>query len=192
MIGEWCYYKEYFSPETCNRILDLGLKIPAKDAVLGVSGDNKNNDWRRSQVRFIEKTNTQFQFLFDELWKMAIQSNDEWFKFHITRISFLQLAEYSESYQGEYKKHHDVFWMNNDPMYHRKLTCVLQLTNPNDYDGGDFELYDLTGGQYPNKEELRQQGTAIFVPSFTPHAALPVTRGTRYSIAAWFEGPKWR
>ena len=24
------------------------------------------------------------------------------------------------------------------------------------------------------------------------HAALPVTDGTRYSLAAWFDGPKWR
>jgi hypothetical protein len=24
------------------------------------------------------------------------------------------------------------------------------------------------------------------------HKAEPVTRGTRYSLAAWFDGPKWR
>jgi len=53
-----------------------------------------------------------------------------------------------------------------------------------------LELYDLHG--YPNKNELREQGTAIFFPSFITHAALPVTSGLRYSIAAWFDGPKWR
>jgi PKHD-type hydroxylase len=69
------------------------------------------------------------------------------------------------------------------------LTCVIQLTNPGEYEGGDFEMYELT--QYPDKEDLRTQGTAIFLPSFINHAALPVTKGTRYSLAVWFEGPKW-
>jgi predicted 2-oxoglutarate/Fe(II)-dependent dioxygenase YbiX len=45
---------------------------------------------------------------------------------------------------------------------------------------------------YPNAEEMRQQGTVIFFPSFVRHAALPVTEGKRHSIAAWFDGPKWR
>ena len=81
-----------------------------------------------------------------------------------------------------------MFWINNDN-YHRKLTCVIQLTDPSTYEGGDFEMYDLNEG--PNKEELRTQGTVIFLPSFINHAALPVTKGTRYSLAVWFEGPKW-
>jgi len=46
--------------------------------------------------------------------------------------------------------------------------------------------------EYPNPAEMREQGTVIFFPSFTRHAALPVTAGKRYSVAAWFDGPKWR
>ena len=66
---------------------------------------------------------------------------------------------------------------------------MIQLTDPSTYKGGDFEMYDLN--QYPDKEEIRTQGTVSFLPSFIPHAALPVTEGTRYSLAVWFEGPKW-
>jgi PKHD-type hydroxylase len=81
--------------------------------------------------------------------------------------------------------------MNGDPHFHRKLTCVIQLTDPTTYEGGDFEMYDLSQNA-PDKEEIRQQGTAIFLPSFISHAALPVTEGTRHSLAVWMEGPKWR
>jgi PKHD-type hydroxylase len=192
MNGEWCYFRSYFTPGVCKYILDLGLKLPAQDATLGVAGENQDNSYRRSKIRFIQKDNPDFQFLFDELWKMARLANNDWFNFHLSDITYLQLAEYDSSYIGEYKKHHDVFWMNNDPKLHRKLTCVLQLTDPSEYEGGDFELYDLTSGQYPNKQEIKEQGTAVFIPSFITHAALPVTKGTRYSIAAWFDGPKWR
>jgi PKHD-type hydroxylase len=190
MNGEWCYFKSRFSPEQCQKILDLGLKLPQQDAKLGVSGDGSNNEWRKSKVRFIQKDDPNFQWLFDEMWKMALQANDEWFNFHVTKISYIQLAEYDESYQGEYKKHHDVFWMNNDPKHHRKLTAVVQLTDPNTYSGGNLELYDLT--QYPDSNEIKQQGSVIFFPSMFTHAATPVTQGTRYSLACWFDGPKWR
>jgi PKHD-type hydroxylase len=190
MRGEWGYFRSYFNQETCAKILDLGLKITPQVAKLGVDGSSQNNEYRKSKIRFIQKTDTQFQFLFDELWKLAIQANDEFFDFHLSRISYLQLAEYGETDQGEYKRHHDVFWMNNDPKYHRKITCVVQLSNPNDYEGGDFEMYNIQ--QNPDAVEIRQQGTTLFLPSFIEHAALPVTKGTRYSLAAWFDGPKWK
>lgn len=190
MKGEWCYYKKYFSPELCKKILDSGLKLPVQDARLGVAGDGLNSDWRRSKVRFIQKNDPNFQWLFDEMWKLAIEANDRWFGFHISQITYIQLAEYDESYQGEYKKHHDIFYMNNDPYYHRKLTAVVQLTDPNEYSGGNLELYDLT--QYPDSTEIKEQGTVIFFPSFETHAATPVVKGTRYSLACWFDGPKWR
>ncbi len=191
MRGEWCYFKSHFTPEQCSKILEDGLKLPAQDAKLGVAGMSEHDpgDYRKSKIRFIQQANhPQFQWLFDELWLMGMQANRDWFNFHITNLSFIQLAEYDESYSGEYKKHHDVFWVNNDN-YHRKLTCVIQLTDPSTYEGGDFEMYELN--EYPNKDELRTQGTAIFLPSFINHAALPVTKGTRYSLAVWFEGPKW-
>lgn len=190
MRGEWCYFKQAFPPEVCKQILELGLQLPVQDATLGVEGKNVDTQYRKSKVRFISKSDPNFTFLFDSMWKMAIQANDEWFKFHVTKMDYIQLAEYDASYQGEYKKHHDVFWINNDSEYHRKLSAVVQLTDPSTYEGGNLELYELS--QYPDATEMRQQGTAIFFPSMIYHAATPVTRGTRYSLACWFDGPKWR
>lgn len=190
MKGEWCYFRKHFSPEMCQKILELGLKVPGQDAKLGVSGDSERPlaDYRRSKVRFLESSNPDFEFLFDDIWKMGREANREWFNFHVTNLSFIQLAEYDSRYKGEYKRHHDVFWINNDN-YHRKLTCVIQLSDPSAYDGGDFEIF--TDNEKPNPQEVREQGTVIFIPSFVEHQATPVTRGTRYSLAVWFEGPKW-
>jgi PKHD-type hydroxylase len=188
MRGEWCYFSSAFTPEQCDYIIEKGLELPVQD---GTTGGNINHQHRRSKVRFIQKTDSTFTYLFDSLWKMALQANDEWFGFHIQKLNYIQLAEYSADDQGEYKKHHDVFWINNDPYYHRKLTCVVQLSDPSEYDGGDLELYELSLSP-PIPEALRQRGTVIFFPSFIPHAALPVTRGLRRSLAVWFDGPKWR
>lgn len=191
MNGEWCYFKQRFSKEQCETILREGMKLPVEDARIGTVGNELIvSDTRRSKIRFIKKEDPNFAWLFQEIWNMGLQANDEWFNFHISKLSYIQLAEYDESYQGEYQRHHDVFWMNNDPKYHRKLTCVIQLTDPSTYEGGDFEMYDTVS--IPDNQEIRTQGTALFIPSFLPHAATPVTKGTRYSLAVWFDGPKWR
>jgi PKHD-type hydroxylase len=190
MRGEWCYFKSHFTPDECNTILQIGLTLPEQDATIGVEGAIVDKDVRKSKIRFIQKNDIRFEWLFDRLWKMAVQANDEWFNFNVSKITYLQLAEYDSSYLGEYKIHKDVFWVNTDPKYHRKLSCIVQLSDPATYEGGNFELHYLSTS-YPDANEIRQQGSAIFLPAFIDHAATPVTSGKRYSLAAWFDGPKW-
>jgi PKHD-type hydroxylase len=165
--------------------------IPIQEALVGTNQTTHlNTDSRRSKIRFIYAGDWRFNYVFDELWKMALSANNDFFNLHLSRLNFIQLAEYDASYQGEYKEHHDVFWLNGDPFYHRKLSCIIQLSDPNTYEGGDFEITDAETA--PNVNDMRQQGTGIFFPSLIRHKANPVTKGTRYSIAAWFDGPKWR
>lgn len=190
MKGEWCYFQSHFTPQQCKKIIEDASKLPVQQATLGVDGETVLTEYRRSKVRFIHKTDPTFTWLFDELWKMAIQCNDEWFQLHISKLDYMQLAEYDSDYLGEYKEHHDVFWINGDSPYHRKLTCVVQLSDPMTYDGGNLELTESV--ESPNPENIRAQGTAIFFPSLMRHKATPVIGGVRYSLACWFDGPKWR
>jgi PKHD-type hydroxylase len=193
MKGEWCFVNNRLSKETCDRIIELGLTLPAQEAGLGVNNLNSytNDSYRRSIIRFINRSDTRFEFLFDTLWKYAIQVNDTWFGFHISKLDYIQFAEYNETQKSEYKRHHDVFWINNDPGYHRKLSCTVQLSEPSDYTGADLQLHDLCHN-HPNTEDIKKQGSILFFPSFLPHSVTPITQGTRYSLAAWFDGPKWR
>jgi predicted 2-oxoglutarate/Fe(II)-dependent dioxygenase YbiX len=188
MVGEWCYFKQYFSKQVCDFIINHGKKIvDSHDGVIG--SDVVDSSFRRSKVRFLHATDHEFNFIFEALWQTALQANLQFFNFHVTRLNFIQLGEYDSSYQGEYKAHHDVFWMNNDPHFHRKLSCVIQLSDPKDYDGGRLEIVEAGA---PLDSDIIEQGTIIYFPSFLRHQVTPVTRGTRYSLVAWFEGPKWR
>ncbi len=193
MNGEWCFFNKRFTPDVCEQIITMGLTLPAQAAAIGDNdlGVRTDNSYRRSNIRFIDKRDQRFKFLFDNLWEAAIEANDQWFNFHLSKLDYIQLAEYNDVQQGEYKRHHDVFWINNDPKYHRKLSAVVQLSDPLEYDGGELQLLDLTGPA-PDPEQIKKQGTTIFFPSFNIHAITPVTRGTRYSLAIWFDGPKWR
>jgi len=191
MNGEWSVFNSVLPKDYCEYIVAQASTIPKKEAALGVDGAVTNSNHRRSQIAFLQRDMPVFNTLFDDVWKMACRANDDWFNFHISKFDYIQFAEYDSAYQGEYKRHNDVFYMNNDPKYHRKLSVVIQLTDPSTYEGGDLELYDIQEPGVP-KDAFRNQGSVIVFPSFINHAALPVTKGIRHSLAIWVDGPKWR
>ncbi len=187
--GDWCYFKSYLNKEDCEEIIAQAKLLPTQDAVVGLGEDAHVAEYRKSKISFIQANDWRFSKLFDALWKTQMEANKDFFNIHVNRLDFVQFAEYDSAYEGEYVDHTDTFWMNDDPTHHRKISCVLQLSDPNDYEGGDLEI---TGAaQPPDPKEYRDQGSFVYFPSPLMHRANKVTAGKRYSIAAWFEGPKW-
>lgn len=184
MNAEWIIWRNAFSPEECNNIIERGIDLPEIMANQGLNGENPDRDYRRSKVKWMYQNI--YNDVFEKMWKLTLQVNEEFFGFHIDMLRFMQLAEYNSEYKGEYKKHHDVFWMSKPK--HRKLTCVLQLTDRSQYEGGEF----MMEVQEEHPQDYSDQGTVIWLPSFTPHWVNPVTKGKRNSVVCWFEGPHWK
>ncbi|MDB4212558.1 2OG-Fe(II) oxygenase, partial [Ascidiaceihabitans sp.] len=70
----------------------------------------------------------------------------------------------------------------------RKLTLVLQLSEPGSYEGGNLEIMPSAQVLFAN----RAQGCVSVFPSFSLHQVTPVTTGTRHSITVWAHGPAFR
>jgi PKHD-type hydroxylase len=68
----------------------------------------------------------------------------------------------------------------------RKLGFTIQLSNPEDYEGGELQFYD--GSKTRLEPELKEKGTLIVFPSFVWHRILPITKGTRYAVVGWIHG----
>jgi len=77
----------------------------------------------------------------------------------------------------------------------RKISMTLNLSDPNDYEGGelviDFGPHSQTE-RFKTIEESKNQGSVIFFPSFTRHQIRPITKGTRYSLVMWVLGRPFR
>ena len=71
----------------------------------------------------------------------------------------------------------------------RKLSFVLQLSDPDDYEGGNLQLLDEAGKSY---FAPRKRGTVILFDSRTQHRVLKVTSGRRKSLVGWTVGPRWK
>ncbi|WP_262692661.1 2OG-Fe(II) oxygenase [Kordiimonas aestuarii] len=70
----------------------------------------------------------------------------------------------------------------------RKLSIVVQLSDPAAYEGGQLEVN--AAGDVVQLPAV--QGTLVAFPSFMLHRVRPVTAGTRFSMAAWVHGPAFR
>ena len=80
-------------------------------------------------------------------------------------------------------------FVNENTELVRKLSFVLQLSDPDDYEGGNLQLLDEGGKTY---FAPRKRGCVILFDSRTQHRVLPVKSGLRKSIVGWTVGPRWK
>ena len=69
----------------------------------------------------------------------------------------------------------------------RKLSLSVQLSKPEDYEGGELIIVD-----YYNQhcQIPKGQGACAVFDSRCPHTAKPVTKGERLVLVGWASGPK--
>lgn len=138
---------------------------------------------RRSQVRWLDRDEVQLSSVFYRLQTWAEKVNAEVFGFDLRTFPKLQFAEYHGSESGHFDWHIDNNWTGDEAMG-RKLSLVVMLSAPSDFDGGKFELH--------HGAPILAQGDVVAFPSFHRHRVTPVTRGIRRSMAAWFHGPPFK
>ena len=80
-------------------------------------------------------------------------------------------------------------FVNQNKELVRKLSFSLQLSNPDDYEGGELELINEVGESYVAP---KTQGCLILFDSRTRHRVRKVTKGTRRSLVGWVLGPRWK
>lgn len=147
--------------------------------------DNKNDDAvRTSRVSWLSGQ----QWILNALYDYVDHANQFAFNLNVYKRADIQFTEYHASENGHYSWHHDIDWNRNDGL-DRKLSVTVQLSDPSDYEGGEFQFSET---QSPDIAQSKVKGTVLVFPSYLQHAVSPVTSGVRRSLVAWFEGPKWR
>jgi PKHD-type hydroxylase len=126
-------------------------------------------------------------WMFERMRAAAVALNARWWNLDLTGIwPWLQLLRYRE---GQFQSwHRDGV---TGAFSHRKLTLVAMMSDPSDYDGGELQFLDATTALVPPAEQ-RARGTIVAFPGWEVHQVAPVTRGTRYTLVTFVEGPPLR
>lgn len=193
--NEAIIFREIIPPETCQRIIKLGDGRWNQAETFGSrDGSRPLDNVRKSEVVWV----TTEQWVYETIWAFAAAANEqaEW-KYNITAAENCQITRYTKG--GFYSWHKDGMGshkeIHNNPASKplhgnaRKLSMTIVLND--EFEGGDFEISGLYRAGIQLEPELGrlEEGTVIVFPSYIEHRVTPVTKGTRYSLVAWFVGP---
>lgn len=179
-VENWAWRQGVFTPEELDTIIEIGNSTELIKASTYGSQSDKN---RNSFVTFLFP-NDITNWIFLRLAGVINEMNAQFFRFDLTGMEQgLQFTRYTAPGQ-HYDWHVDRGFMTAT----RKLSLSVQLSDPKDYKGGDFEM--LFGRK--SQKVARERGMTTFFPSYTVHRVKPVTEGTRYSLVAWISGPPFK
>lgn len=184
MRDVWQLFRSALSPETVQQIIACGEAEEAHTATVS------NQRQFREQVRSSTVRWVGDQWIRDKLWEFVKHANINAFGVDVMNVAELQFTEYHATENGHYDWHHDIHWQQDGDLKtnaDRKLSITVQLSDPSEYRGGEFEFEEC-----PTPADARAKGTILVFPSYLRHRVLPVTSGTRKSLVAWFHGPRWR
>jgi PKHD-type hydroxylase len=181
----FAFWENGFDDTQIQQIIDIGESLEMNDAFTGTADNKiKQDKIRKSQTSWITHT-PESNFIYDQLAYVTRQINGQFFEYDL--FGFVEDMQYTryEGDGGHYSWHLDRGSIQPAP---RKLSVVMQLSDPDEYEGGDLEF--LVGSE-PIKA-TKQKGIIYVFPSFVLHRVTPVTKGTRRSLVVWVSGPKFK
>lgn len=175
---------EAFSVAECEQIITALDFVPSQEARL--VGQTKSHELRKANLVWIDEV-AQLDWVMDRLIDVVRNCNRSNFDFDLREFSESpQVATYKASDNGHFGWHSDI--SEGQTASKRKLTMVLQLSEPSTYSGGELET--MPSAQVVSAS--RAQGSVSIFPSFLLHQVTPVERGTRHSLTVWAHGPAFR
>ena len=175
----WAYMDNLFTPEECAQIIDIG-NVKLEEAQIAKGETNK--DIRESQIAWLYGTD--IEFAFRRVTDAILNINNQFFNFDLFGIAEgFQFTRY-DAPTGHYGMHIDK--VINGTI--RKLSLTIQLSSPNDYEGGELALHTSIEADLMPKD----LGKIVVFPSYVLHEVRPVTKGTRYSLVAWVTGKPFK
>jgi PKHD-type hydroxylase len=166
---------EFLSAEQCTQILDKCIEelwLP-----VGVVGDNtKFHASRRQKLR-----GEVDGFPFMNIREITKNANDVIYDFNLLGIidqDFPQVFKYAT--KDFYNWHIELSPITPS----RKITFIINLSDPATYTGGDIEFLNVDAGN----TKTNQQGSCLTFPSFMPWRLTPVTSGVKHIIIGHVHG----
>ena len=194
------YHTSVFSKEFCKDIITYAL---TKNPTLGKTGLSYMGADEETQLK---KRNSNVAFL-NESWIYdaiipyvnTANTNAKWnFEWDYSEACQFTIYEKDQHYGWHIDSNETPYINHNDNGFNgkvRKLSTVISLSDPLNYEGGQFE-FDFRnkdeGSNIFEVNEIKPIGSIITFPSFVWHQVKPVTKGTRYSLVLWHLGQPWK
>lgn len=179
------HWESEIPKEKCQKIIDeYFVETQIESGKFYRNGTNTfDHSNRKTDIVWVkEKTE-----LFDLIFLYISLANKQSWNYDLSGMENVQLGRYG--IEGHYQWHIDHIGICSEG-FQRKLSCSIQLTDENEYEGGDLILQNCMGTE--EIKMTRKQGSIVVFPSITKHKVSPITSGTRFSAVSWMRGPAFR
>ena len=153
--------------------------------IFGDSNSVIDTKLRSSKVSFIPGTSWLCAFCF----YYVRRANAMNFKYDIADLYSGDCLQYTVYEKDQYYDWH-VDTLGLEHGLARKLSFSLQLSDENDYTGGDLQLLNTVGNS--SYFIPKERGTIVIFDSHVKHRVRKVKSGVRKSIVGWVLGPRLR
>jgi PKHD-type hydroxylase len=197
-----------FTPEECKQIIELVPSFNDIDLVDGPHKGEPNSTYNNATKGWINHV-TEVEWIYKRLADAAIKANTKTWNFELLAMfQPLTVIRYLAP-EGGMGWHNDLLYKpieeEHHMNHHRKLNVLCQLSDPNEYEGGDLYVTGtgiddldkgVTAGNYgmplPTTKLPREQGSVFVFPSWVWHCVTGVTKGTRYSLVNYMHGTTFK
>jgi len=181
-IQQWFQIPNVFTADDLDRVEThlSGLILENGGVVNDWKGAIKSRLSRNCKAGWLYADDTN-DWLFQKVIKVITDVYDRTFHSELDHIEPLQYLEYG--FGQFYNKHVD---NGAESVATRKLTMVIQLSDPKDYVGGRLAIDSMSR----TRHAPRERGSVAIFPSHLPHKAHPVWIGKRKALVAWMRGKK--
>ena len=158
-----------------------------EDGAVGGEGYSKNT--RKSKIAWISDV-----YLREQLFYSVDLYNKQNWNYDLDGCDLVQYGTYSDGgfYDWHVDEEAEIEPINGKYLV-RKLSMTIWLNDPDEYEGGEFDIEIKNPKSEVRYETLKlSKGSIIIFPSDKWHRVRPVTSGVRKSLVTWFRGPPFR
>ena len=178
----FAWWEGAFTDEEIEKIKEYAKTLETETARVG-KGEAPPDQIRKTKVSWISNT-PEASWLYERMADVARKLNAQFYNFDLYGFcEDMQFTVYDET-DAHYTWHIDM----GDNSAPRKISMVLQLSDPSEYEGGELQVFDKAEPETVNK----QKGLIAVFPSYALHRVTPVTKGVRYSLVVWTCGPAFK
>jgi len=179
------YWEAEIPKNKCQQIIDsYFIENQIEDGLFEKNNKLIRDDaMRKNDIVWVKHDTELFELIFTYISAANKQSWD----YDLSGMDPVQLGRYEIG--GHYQWHIDYDKICSQG-FQRKLSCSVQLTDENKYEGGELILQDFVGDE--EFKMPKKQGSIVVFPSMVKHKITPVTLGTRFSAVSWMRGPAFK
>ena len=176
-------YENAISLANIDKIKEYCSSLKTSDA--GVGNDNVIVTSVRKGIKSFINPNKDAHWIFQLVFNVVSDANTKHWGFDLSGCNSIQYTAYEDN--GDHYNWHTDLFFDEAHAEMRKLSVIVPLTDPSEYQGGEFQIR-----LYKDVTIPQPLGTVIMFPSFVPHRITPIISGRRESLVFWFIGPKFK